>query len=147
IFLVRPRTVAEHRAFERPHAGRDEIDVRIAAPPPAPCPVLLVARGDAPTRVGVNEPVVGPLQIRRAGEPWTERIEQFVRQVLGFGAVHTDRPDAFDDRVVTLKGLRRNAVWCRGDEKGAGEKQGRSHGTVDSNVRWGSSSKRSEYRG
>src|SRR5690242_781723 len=134
IFLVRPGTVPEHRALERSHARRDEIDVRIPAPPAPPCPVLLVARGDAPARVGVNEPVVGPLQIGRAGEPRTERIEQFVCQVLGLGAVHADRPDAFDDRVVALKGLRRNAERSGGDEQGAGEKQGRSHGTVGSNV-------------
>ena len=83
VTLAGTGAVAEHRALQRAHARRHEVDVRVAAPPAAPGAELLVARRNAPRTVGVHQPVVAALGIRSTREPRADRVEQLLRQTLG----------------------------------------------------------------
>ena len=129
----RRRAPRERHALERALAGRDEIDVRSAAPPAAPRPVLFLARRDPPRRVRRDRPVLRRGHAGRRRQPRTQRVEQHLREARQLGAVGFDSPDAAQDRVVDSKA---RGLWeLRGGGGGEGGeeadgRQSESHGAA-----------------
>ena len=101
------RAVAHHRRLEGAHPRRYEVHVRPSAPPPAPGPILLDARRDAPRLVGAQQPLLRAARVGCALKAGTERVEEDGGQFHGMGAVHADRPDPAQHGVVTRGGRRR----------------------------------------
>ena len=90
----RARTPGEHHRLERTDARLDQVDVRDPSTPPAPRAVLLRARADPPRAVSRDRPIIRRSLSGCARQPRPDRIEQRLRQRMGLGAVHPDRPDA-----------------------------------------------------
>jgi hypothetical protein len=111
------RAPAEHRAFERAHARRQHVDVRVAAPPAAPRADLLVARLDAPRRYMCTSQSL-PRFCRRAAQARADGVEQRLRQPLRLRLLHAERPDALQHGVVGGERL-------RGDRRRAGQQGSR----------------------